>query len=140
MPYKIERFDVWMGELEDRPGGLAERLGPLAEAGVDLDFILARRREQGRGIYYVNPVQGAQQARAARQAGLEKAPDLQGLRITGSNKVGLTARITRVLAEQGINLRGLAGMAIGRQSAFYLLFDSKDDARKAEKALNAAKL
>ena len=36
----------WTGELEDRVGGLSARLGPLAEAGVDLEVVVARRQSQ----------------------------------------------------------------------------------------------
>lgn len=139
MPYEIERIDVWMGEIEDRPGGLSERLAKLADSGVDLRYGFARRTEQGKGVFFADPV-GAQQARVMRQAGLEKSKDLQALRVSGTNKIGVTAKITRALADQGINLRGLAGAAIGNRCVFYILFDSKDDAKKAEKTLGAAKL
>lgn len=139
MPAEIERIDIWMGNIEDRPGGLAERLAALAEAGADLRFAMARRSDPGAGVYFVDPIAGAAQARAARKAGLEKSKDLQGLRVTAANKAGSTARLTRILADEGVNLRGLAGMALGSRSVFYLLLDSKDDAKKAEKALKAAK-
>lgn len=140
MPYEIERIDIWTGEIEDRPGGLSERLAMLADAGIDLRYGMARRTNAGKGVFFVDPIQGAQQARVARKAGLEKAKELQGLRVAGPNKAGVTARMTRALAEAGLNLRGLAGMAIGNRCMFYLLFDNKDDAKKAEKTLQAAKL
>ena len=43
MKLKITRAVVWAADIEDRPGGLAEKLGALAKAGTNLDFILARR-------------------------------------------------------------------------------------------------
>ena len=44
MKLKITRAAVWAADIEDRPGGLAEKLGALAKAGTNLDFILARER------------------------------------------------------------------------------------------------
>ena len=40
---KIERTDVWAAELEDKPGALARKLNALADAGADVEFVIARR-------------------------------------------------------------------------------------------------
>ena len=34
MALNITRVDVWVAGIEDRPGGLAEKLAALAEAGA----------------------------------------------------------------------------------------------------------
>ena len=39
----VERVDVWAAEIKDKPGGLTRKLTGLQEAGVDLDFAIARR-------------------------------------------------------------------------------------------------
>jgi hypothetical protein len=35
--------ETWAAPLEDKPGGLAEKLSALADAGVNLEFVIARR-------------------------------------------------------------------------------------------------
>jgi len=39
----VERVDVWAATIEDRPGGLAQALATLRDAGADLQCIIARR-------------------------------------------------------------------------------------------------
>ena len=39
----VERVDVWAATIEDRPGGLAQALATLRDAGADLKCIIARR-------------------------------------------------------------------------------------------------
>jgi len=43
MPLKVEKVALWSGEIEDKPGALAKVLEPLAQAGVDLQVVLAER-------------------------------------------------------------------------------------------------
>jgi hypothetical protein len=35
MSLKVEKIDIWMGEVRDEAGGLAAALAPLVAAGVD---------------------------------------------------------------------------------------------------------
>ena len=42
MKLKVETIDTWAAPLEDRPGALAAKLDPLAKAGVNLQFVIAR--------------------------------------------------------------------------------------------------
>src|SRR3989442_13109458 len=57
MKLKITRAVVWAADVEDRPGGLAEKLGALAQVGTNLDFILARRAPEspGMGVVFSAP-------------------------------------------------------------------------------------
>ena len=43
MSYSITKVDVWAGTIDDRPGGLAEKLEALANSGASLEFVIARR-------------------------------------------------------------------------------------------------
>ena len=43
MAYEITKEDVWVGEIEDRAGAVAEKLEAVSRAGVDLEFLIARR-------------------------------------------------------------------------------------------------
>ena len=40
MAYEITKEDVWVGEIEDRAGAVAEKLEAVSRAGVDLEFVI----------------------------------------------------------------------------------------------------
>src|SRR5262249_53843911 len=109
MPYTVSKIDVWTRAIDDTPGSLATVLEPLADAGVDLQFLIARRRTlvPRQGVVFLGGISGAKGAKAAAAAGLTKATDITGLRVEGPNKAGDCHRVTRLLANAGINLRGL---------------------------------
>ena len=140
MAYDISTVDVWAGAIEDRPGSLSEILEPLAEAGVNLEFLIARRApdKPGTGVVFLAPIKGAKQVRVAKSAGLAKADILRAVRVEGPDSAGLVARITCALADAGINLRGLSAAALGKRSAVYIGFDSSADAGKASRILRDA--
>jgi hypothetical protein len=137
MPYEIAKENVWASTIEDRPGGLAEKLEVLAEAGASLEFVIARRAPEnpGTGVVFVAPISGAAQTRAARKVGFSMAKSLCSLRVSGPDKAGLGARVSQAVADAGINMRGLSAAAIGRKCVFYFAFDSATDAGKAARVL-----
>ena len=137
MRVDVSRVDIWVASIEDRPGGLAEKLDILAQADVDLEFVSARRApdKPGEGVVFVAPIQGPRQTRAARKAGFEKTKSLYGVRVATGNKPGFTSELTVKLADAGLNLRGLSGASIGNRAIFYVAFDSSEDAGKAMRAL-----
>lgn len=140
MPYFIRKVDVWAAEIDDRPGGLAEKLEALARAGASLEFIISRRApdKPGKGVVFLTPVKGAKQTRAASEAGLSTTSSLQSVRVEGPDRPGLGTKMTRVLADAGINLRGVSAAALGRRSVSFFAFDSADDAANAIKLLKKA--
>ena len=137
MALNITRVDVWAAGIEDRPGGLAEKLAALAEAGAQLEFVIARRApdKPGTGVAFLTPLKGAAQIRAAKKAGFEKTKSLHSVRIDGPDKPGLAAQMTQTLAEAGVNLRGLSAAAIGKRCVMYLALDNSADATKATRIL-----
>lgn len=139
MRVDVSTVDVWAVSIKDRPGALAEKLDTLAQADVDLEFIIARRvhEKSGKGVAFVTPIKGARQIRAARKAGFEKTKSLHGIRVATGNKPGYGAELTTRLADAGINLRGLSGAAIGNRAIFHIAFDSSDDAKKAKRLLKS---
>jgi len=138
MAYTITKVDVWVGSIVDRPGGVADKLAPLAEAGARLEFLLARREKARKGLLFVAPIKGAKQAAAAKKAGLKKGAGVSALRIAGPDKAGLGACIGRALGDAGLNMRGISAMAVGRKSVFYVAFDKAQDAAKARRVLAKA--
>jgi hypothetical protein len=140
MPYTIDRVDVWAGTIKDRPGGVATVLDALAQAGANLEFVIARRDSPGTGVVFVAPLKGAAQLRAAKNLGLRKAETLQSLRVEGPDKPGLGAQIARALAEAGVNLRGVSAAALGKRCVVYFAFDSQSEANKARQVLKTLKI
>ena len=137
MTIKASRHDVWMAVIDDRAGGAAEKLEALAGAGADLEVVLARRTPEhpGQGVLFASPVEGKKVLAAAEQAGFRRAENIHGIRIEGTDKPGLGAKIGRCLADAGISFRGMNSMAIGKNFLTFIAVDSADDAAKAVKAL-----
>jgi hypothetical protein len=139
MAMKVSRVDTWAATIKDKPGGLAPKLTALADAGANLEFVIARRApdKPGKGVVFITPVKGAAQCRAARKAGFKKSTSLHTIRVEGPDKKGQGARMTAALAEQGLNLRGLSAAAIGRKFVSHVALDSAADATKAARVLRS---
>ncbi len=137
MKLSVSRTDTWGSVIDDRPGGLADKLAALAAAGANLELIVARRapEQRGSGVLFVTPLKGAKQIKAAEAAGFQKTESLHSLRVEGADKAGLGARLTQALAEAGINLRGLSGAALGKRYVSHLALDTAKDAAKATAVL-----
>ena len=137
MALEADRVDIWAGSVEDRPGGLAEKLAALAEAGAQLEYVMARRApdKPGTGVVFLAPIKGATQAKAAKKAGLHKTRSLFAVRVQGRDKPGLGATITGALADRGINLRGLSASVIGSRFVLWLALDKAADATQTVRVL-----
>jgi hypothetical protein len=140
MSFKVAKMEVWSGEIQDRPGGLAGVLRQLADADADLEMVVARRQPDrpGAGIVFLAPVKGRKATAAAAVAGLSPAPGVAALRIEGTNRPGLGAKMTDAIADSGVNLRGLSAAVLGSRFVAYMAFDGAEDADKAAKAIKAA--
>lgn len=134
MLYDISRTDVWVGEIEDRPGALAEKLETLANSGANLEFIVLRRdyEKPATTVVFVSPLRGA----AANEAGLSKATTMFTLRVEGPHIPGLGARIARAIGDEDINMRGLTGASVGERSVIYIGFERIGDVDRAVRVLN----
>lgn len=137
MALNVTRADVWAASIEDRPGGLAGKLAALAEAGAQLEFVIARRASErpGTGVVFLTPLKGSAQIGAAKKGGFEKTKSLHSIRVEGPDQPGLGAKMTQALAQAGINLRGLSAAAIGPRCVVHLALDSAADATKAARLL-----
>ena len=140
MAYSVKKVDVWAGEIADRPGGLAEKIQTLSNAGANLEFLIARRAadKPGTGVVFVTPIKGAKQKSAAQGTGLATTDSLHSVRVEGPDKAGLGAKMTKAIGDAGINLRGLSAAALGRRAVSYLAFDSAADADSAVSILRKA--
>ena len=138
MAFEINMVDVWTGELEDRPGALADKLEALQRAGANLEFAILRPSSDilsSTGLLFVAPVVGREQTRAAEEVGLAKNASLHALRIAGRDQPGLVAGIARTLANARINITALWAAAIEGGSALYVRVESNADAKRAAQIL-----
>jgi hypothetical protein len=134
---KAQRTDTWAAEIEDKPGALAAKLKALADAGCNLEFVIARRQpdKPGTGVVFVTPIKGPKRIRAAEAAGFKKSESLHTVRVEGTDKPGQGQRIAQALADQGLNIRGFSGAALGRKFVCHVALDTEADAAKALKVL-----
>jgi hypothetical protein len=133
----VERVDVWSASIKDKPGGLANILRGLRDAGADLDFIIARRApdKPGSGVVFVTPLRGDREVAAAAMLGFNVTSSLKSVRVEGENRPGVSAELTEKLSAAGINLHGFSGAVIGTRFILYIGLDSAEDAAKAETIL-----
>jgi hypothetical protein len=137
MAYDVRKVDVWAGEIQDRPGGLLEKLSALSAAGGNFEFLISRRApdKPGTGVVFLTPLTGAKQKNAARSAGLGTTDSLHSIRVEGPDRAGLGKTMMQALADAGINLRGISAAAIGRRAVTYFAFDTAADAATAIRVL-----
>jgi hypothetical protein len=137
MSLKVTKIDVWSGEIQDQPGGLAGVLRQLAAANANLEMVMARRQpdKPGSGIVFLAPVKARKVTEAAALAGLSPATAVAALRVEGTDRPGLGAKMTGAIADAGVNLRGLSASTLGSRFVAYMAFDNAEDADKAAKAI-----
>lgn len=137
MALKVTKVDVWAVEIRDEPGALAQVLSAMAGAGATLDCVVARRQpdKYQAGVVFLTPVKGKKPTDAARSVGLRRAEDLATLRVEGPDQRGLGARLTRAVADAGVNMRGVSAMTCGKSFVGYIGFDTAQDADRAAKAI-----
>jgi hypothetical protein len=133
----VESVDVWAASIKDESGSLSSKLKGLAEAGADLDFIIARRAPEkpGTGVVFVTPLRGDREVAAAADLGFTVSNSLNSIRIEGENQPGIAAELTERLSQTGISLRGLSVAVIGVRFILYLALDTPDDSAKAMEIL-----
>ena len=141
MALKSTKVEVWAVSIDDRSGGVADKLEPLAKAGANFEMVFARRTPENpdKGMLFVTPVKGAKVTRAAREAGMGTPQTIYSVRIEGADRPGLGAKIARALGNAGISFRGISGIAIGGRFLSYIACDSARDQAKAIAALKKLK-
>lgn len=135
MAYEIIKVDVWSKEIEDQPGAVAKALQPIVDAGANLQFLLARRIGEGKGILFISPIQGPQQIKKAKSEGFKKNDGIAVVKITGPDKPGLGLKILNAVYTGDVNLRGISAISIGKNCSIWLAFDTIKDANKAIKLI-----
>ena len=132
MAVTVKKAVLWRKELDNRPGMLANILGPLSEAGTDLQVVMAYRYP-GRtdtAAIELHPVSGRKSIAAAKAAGLAQSPT-PSLLVQGDNRQGLGHAITKAIGEAGINLSLLTAQVVGRRYSAMFGFENEAEAAKA---------
>jgi predicted amino acid-binding ACT domain protein len=66
-----------------------------------------------------------------------RAASMGTLRVEGTDRPGLGSKITRAIADAGVNVRGVSAAVIGNKFVAYIGLDSDADATTAAKALKS---
>jgi hypothetical protein len=137
MSMLVQREQVWVASIEDRPGGLCDKLSALARADANLLFVIARRSDDqpGKGVVFVTPITGDAQKNAAAIAGFHPSTSLHAIRAQGPDRVGLGVAITQTIADADLNVRGLSAASIDGQCIVHMAMDTEADAARAAKLL-----
>ncbi len=132
MAVTVKKAMLWRKEVDNRPGMLASTLQPLAEAGADLQVVMAYRYPGGedKAAIELHPVSGRKPNAAARAAGLAPS-SIPVLLVEGDNKPGLGHAIAKALGEAGINMSFVMAQVVGRKYAAVFGFENQADANKA---------
>ena len=138
MALKVTKAEVWAATIDDRAGGAADQLEKLSRAGANLEMLLARRSEPGKGVMFVTPLKG-KAAKAAQESGMGQPQAIYSVRVEGGDKPGLGSRIARALGDAGINFRGMSAIAMGRKFVSFIALDSAEDQARAISALKKLK-
>lgn len=119
MAITIKKITLWRTEVANQPGVLSDVLGPLAEAGANLQVVMGYRYpgEEHKAAIEVSPVSGKKVTAAAGKVGLA-ASGIPTLLIQGDDHPGLGHAVAQAIAEAGINVAFLVAQVIeGRFSA-----------------------
>jgi hypothetical protein len=132
MGLTLRRITLWREEVDNTPGILAKVLGPLADAGMNLQVVMGYRfpGNETKAAIEVYPVSGKKTVDAATSAGLS-ASTIPTLLVEGDNRQGLGKAIAEAIAEAGINLGFLVTQVVGRRYSSVIGFENEEDAKRA---------
>ena len=139
MSVTVKNITLWRSEVENKPGTLANALGPLANAGADLQVVMGYRYpgNESKAAIDLYPVSGRKSIAAAQEAGLTASP-IPTLLVEGENRAGLGYTIAKAIGEAGINLGFMVTQVIGRKYSAVFGFETDADARKASSLIKKA--
>jgi hypothetical protein len=116
MAISIKKLTIWRGEVDNQPGSLGTMLGPLADAGCDLEVVMGYEKpgEHGRSIIEVAPITGSKAKLIAQEVGLSPS-EIPCLLVEGSNRAGLGHRVAAALGAAGVNMQFLVTLVTGKK-------------------------
>ncbi len=139
MAVTVKKAVLWRKEVENQPGALAAALGPLAQAGADLQVVMGYRLpgNENKAVIEVHPVANKKSKAAAEAAGLSPS-SIATLAVEGDNKPGLGHAIATAIGEAGINMAFIVAQVVGRKYSAVFGFESEADANQAAALIRKA--
>lgn len=138
MDLLVEREDVWVTSVEQKAGSLAAKLSALADAGADLDFIIARRAPEkpGWSALFVTPIRGDREVQAATDAGFSVTNSLHSIRVEGPDEPGAAMKVAKAIGDAGIPMRGFSGAVLGTRFVVHAAVDTCEQKRAVVQLLS----
>ncbi len=139
MAISVKKVTLWRTRVENKPGSLSDVLGPLAEAGANLQVVMGYHYQAAgdTAVIVVCPVSGKKAAAAAGRVGLEAAA-IPTLLIQGNDKPGLGHAVAEAIAAAGINITFFVAQVIGKQFSAIMGFDGEAEAKQATSLVKKA--
>lgn len=138
MAITVKKAVLWRTEVDNRPGALASALEPLAQAGADLQVVMAYRYPGAdKGAVELHPVSGGKSTAAAQSAGLAPS-STPVLLVEGDNRQGLGYALAKAVGDAGINMSFVMAQVVGRRYAAVFGFENEADAAKAATLIKKA--
>jgi hypothetical protein len=132
MAVTVKKVTLWRTEVENEPGVLSNVLGPLAEAGANLQVVMGYHYhgKKDRAAIEVAPVSGKKLSTAAAHAGLT-ASGIPTLIVQGDDKPGLGHAIAQAIGEAGINVNFFVAQVIENRFSAVVGFEDEDASKQA---------
>ncbi len=137
MSDSIRKVDYFKIHISNKTGEGARVLGALRDEGVNLLAFTGFPRGQRVQLDFV-PEDADVFRTAAKRTGLKIAGKKRCFLIQGENRAGAIAAVAAKLAEAGIGIRALDGIAAGGGQYGAILWVESKDVPKAAKALGAS--
>jgi hypothetical protein len=138
MAITVKKAVLWRNEIDNHPGTLASALEPLAQAGADLQVVMAYRYPGAdKGTVELHPVSGRKPIAAAQTAGLARS-SIPVLLVEGDNRPGMGYALAKALGDAGINMSFVMAQTVSRRYAAVFGFENEADAAKAATLIKKA--
>jgi hypothetical protein len=136
MAITVKKTSLFRREIDNRPGTLAQTLQPLADAGADLEVVMAYTIGN-RAAVEVAPITGKRATNAAEKGGLAETR-VPAVIVTGDNRPGLGHSFAHAVGSAGININFLVAHVVGNRFSSVFGFDSEADADRAIPLIKSA--
>lgn len=135
MPDKARRIDYFYVMVDDKPGQVSQTLEKLKAAKVDFLAMCAFPVDGGKSQLDLVPKDPEKLQKAAAAAGIALSPRRQAFLVQGSDRPGACAQTLKKLADAGINVHAVQGIAGGTRRYGMILWPKKDQFEAAARAL-----
>ena len=138
MAITVKKAALWRTEVDNRPGALASALEPLAQAGADLQVVMAYRYPGAdKAAVELHPISGRKPIAAAKTADLARS-SIPVLLIEGDNRPGLGYQLAKAIGDAGVNMSFVMAQVISRRYSAVFGFENEADVAKAATLIKKA--